>query len=227
MAESQLRPDLTRSPAVSVGRGPAAGAVRRLVRDGAAQPGHDRRPARHVQGLHRAPARRRGDGLRRGLFHADPSDRHDQPQGPQQCGDGGGRRSRQSLRHRRRRGRPRCRASGIGHAGGFPRLRRGLQAARHGGRARLRRCNARPIIPGSSSIRNGSSAGPTARCAMRKTRRRNTRTSSTPISAARTPARCGMRLRDVVLFWIEQGVKIFRVDNPHTKPFPILGMADP
>src|ERR1700752_1397246 len=26
-------------------------------------------------------------------------------------------------------------------------------------------------------------------------------------------------LRDVVLFWIEQGVKICRVDNPHTKPF--------
>jgi starch synthase (maltosyl-transferring) len=26
-------------------------------------------------------------------------------------------------------------------------------------------------------------------------------------------------LRDVVQFWIEQGVKIFRVDNPHTKPF--------
>lgn len=27
-------------------------------------------------------------------------------------------------------------------------------------------------------------------------------------------------LRDVVLFWVEQGVKIFRVDNPHTKPLP-------
>ena len=27
-------------------------------------------------------------------------------------------------------------------------------------------------------------------------------------------------LRDVVLFWIEKGVPIFRVDNPHTKPFP-------
>lgn len=27
-------------------------------------------------------------------------------------------------------------------------------------------------------------------------------------------------LRDVVLFWIAQGVKIFRVDNPHTKPLP-------
>ena len=27
-------------------------------------------------------------------------------------------------------------------------------------------------------------------------------------------------LRDVVLFWLKQGVRIFRVDNPHTKPFP-------
>jgi starch synthase (maltosyl-transferring) len=27
-------------------------------------------------------------------------------------------------------------------------------------------------------------------------------------------------LRDVVLFWIAQGVNIFRVDNPHTKPLP-------
>ncbi len=27
-------------------------------------------------------------------------------------------------------------------------------------------------------------------------------------------------LRDVVLFWVEHGVKIFRVDNPHTKPLP-------
>ena len=27
-------------------------------------------------------------------------------------------------------------------------------------------------------------------------------------------------LRDVVLFWVDQGVTIFRVDNPHTKPLP-------
>ncbi len=27
-------------------------------------------------------------------------------------------------------------------------------------------------------------------------------------------------LRDVFLFWLDRGVKIFRVDNPHTKPFP-------
>jgi starch synthase (maltosyl-transferring) len=27
-------------------------------------------------------------------------------------------------------------------------------------------------------------------------------------------------LRDVILFWVDQGVQIFRVDNPHTKPLP-------
>ncbi|HLI21480.1 MAG TPA: alpha-1,4-glucan--maltose-1-phosphate maltosyltransferase, partial [Stellaceae bacterium] len=27
-------------------------------------------------------------------------------------------------------------------------------------------------------------------------------------------------IRDIVTFWIAQGVRIFRVDNPHTKPFP-------
>lgn len=29
-----------------------------------------------------------------------------------------------------------------------------------------------------------------------------------------------LELRDVVLSWVGHGVKIFRVDNPHTKPFP-------
>ncbi|MGH9324785.1 MAG: alpha-1,4-glucan--maltose-1-phosphate maltosyltransferase [Vicinamibacteria bacterium] len=28
-----------------------------------------------------------------------------------------------------------------------------------------------------------------------------------------------LELKDVLLFWIERGVRIFRVDNPHTKPF--------
>ena len=27
-------------------------------------------------------------------------------------------------------------------------------------------------------------------------------------------------LKSVILYWAEQGVKIFRIDNPHTKPFP-------
>ena len=29
-----------------------------------------------------------------------------------------------------------------------------------------------------------------------------------------------LELRDVILFWVARGVKIFRVDNPHTKAFP-------
>ncbi|SEM46322.1 alpha-1,4-glucan:maltose-1-phosphate maltosyltransferase [Bosea lupini] len=29
-----------------------------------------------------------------------------------------------------------------------------------------------------------------------------------------------LALRDVVQHWVDQGVRIFRVDNPHTKPFP-------
>jgi starch synthase (maltosyl-transferring) len=29
-----------------------------------------------------------------------------------------------------------------------------------------------------------------------------------------------LALRDVLVFWIAQGVRAFRVDNPHTKPFP-------
>ena len=27
-------------------------------------------------------------------------------------------------------------------------------------------------------------------------------------------------LRDVIQYWVDQGVRIFRVDNPHTKPLP-------
>jgi starch synthase (maltosyl-transferring) len=27
-------------------------------------------------------------------------------------------------------------------------------------------------------------------------------------------------LRDIVLFWVDRGIRIFRVDNPHTKPLP-------
>ncbi len=38
-----------------------------------------------------------------------------------------------------------------------------------------------------------------------------------------TPAAAGLarELRRVLLFWAQHGVRIFRVDNPHTKPFPM------
>jgi starch synthase (maltosyl-transferring) len=38
--------------------------------------------------------------------------------------------------------------------------------------------------------------------------------------AGAAPTDLWQTLRDVVLFWADQGIRIFRVDNPHTKPFP-------
>ena len=29
-----------------------------------------------------------------------------------------------------------------------------------------------------------------------------------------------LALRNIVLFWVDEGVRIFRVDNPHKKPLP-------
>ena len=102
MAESQLRPDLTRSPLFPfVADRPRAriGAWYEMVpRSQGTTPGQHGT----FKDCIAPPARYRRDGFRRGLSHADPSDRPHQPQGPQQCGDRGRRRSRQPLRHRRR-----------------------------------------------------------------------------------------------------------------------------
>ena len=38
--------------------------------------------------------------------------------------------------------------------------------------------------------------------------------------AGATPGSLWQALRNVVLFWADQGIRIFRVDNPHTKPLP-------
>ena len=97
-----------------------------------------------------------------------------------------------------------------------------VDAARgHGSRSRsISRSSARPTIRGSPRIQAGSRGGPTARCASRRIRRSATGTSSTPISTRRTRCPTWLALRDAVLFWVDAGVRIFRVDNPHTKPLP-------
>ena len=33
-------------------------------------------------------------------------------------------------------------------------------------------------------------------------------------------------MKSIILFWAERGVRIFRVDNPHTKPVAVLGISD-
>lgn len=41
-----------------------------------------------------------------------------------------------------------------------------------------------------------------------------------PLASTPRQAALWRALRDIVLFWTAQGVRIFRVDNPHTKPLP-------
>ncbi len=88
-----------------------------------------------------------------------------------------------------------------------------------------------PVLARSSlaeaSIRNGSVGGRTARCAMPRTRRRNTRTSSIRISTAPIAAALWTALRDVVLFWVGAGRAHLPRRQPAHQAVPVLGMADP
>ena len=131
---------------------PQAG-VRQLVRDVSAL--RHRRPgaARHLRRRHRAAAGDPRHGLRRAVFPADPSDRHDQPQGPQQ---------RAARRRRTISAVPMRSAAPEGghdaihpaarHAGGLPRAGRRGAGARAGDRARLRHpVLARPSVAARAS----------------------------------------------------------------------------
>lgn len=66
--------------------------------------------------------------------------------------------------------------------------------------------------PGSENVRTGPSN-------TRRILRRNIRTSTRSISRATNGAKLWEELKSIFVFWIDQGVRIFRVDNPHTKAF--------
>ena len=88
-------------------------------------------------------------------------------------------------------------------------------------------CSVRLTTPGCASTRTGSSGGRTARSATPKTRRKNTRTSSTSIFTpdAAVPA-LWLALRDVVLFWAGSGrAPVPRRQSAH-QAAAVLGMAD-
>ena len=70
---------------------------------------------------------------------------------------------------------------------------------------------------GSTTTPSGSPSWPTARSPTPRTRRRSTRTSTRSTSTATPTASIAEMLR-VVRHWMDHGVRIFRVDNPHTKP---------
>ena len=164
-----------------------------------------------------AAARDRRDGLRRRLPAADPPDRAHLPQGPQQHP------APPSRTTRARRGRSAPRTAGTTRS--TPTWARSTTSTRSSPgpaswawRSRSTSpCSAPPTTRGSRSTRSGSPSGPTARSRTRRTRRRSTRTS-TRSTSTRTPRASTPRSSGSCGYWMDHGVRIFRVDNPHTKP---------
>ena len=80
--------------------------------------------------------------------------------------------------------------------------------------------NARLIIRMLRNILNGLSNDLMDRFSTLKIRQKNIRTFILLISRSEQWMDLWVELKSVITFWIDQGVKIFRVDNPHTKPIP-------
>ena len=107
----------------------------------------------------------------------------------------------------------------LGTLDDFRRFVRRRARARPGGRARLRA----PVLARSSlgpgASRSGSSSGPTAPSSTPRTRPRSTRTSTRSTSGATSARRSGTPAATSSCSGSSSGVRTFRVDNPHTKPF--------
>ena len=69
------------------------------------------------------------------------------------------------------------------------------------------------------SIRNGSNGDPMVQCNMPKILRRNIRMYLPVNFETEDWENLWEELKSIVEFWIDKGVTIFRVDNPHTKTF--------
>ena len=204
--------------APSTARGTSSSRDRSAPSSPATRPLRQPGPARHVQGLDRAPRLRRVARLRRRLPAADPPDRR-------------GRRARAPTTPWSRRAGTSASPWAIGsedgghdaihpragHDGRLHRVREARPRAGPGGRARPRAAvRARPpvgaVAPGvvHHQVRTARSRTPRTR---RRSTRTSTRSTSTTTPRACTPSACG-----IVRHWIDAGVTIFRVDNPHTKP---------
>ena len=166
-----------------------------------------------------AAARHRGDGLRRALSAADSSDRPQLPQGPNNTLTAGAGRSGSPWAIGSAEGGHTAIEPGLGTLDDFDRFVDDGAAASASRSRSTSPSSARPTIPRSASIRSGSAIGPTARSSTPRTRRRSTRTSTRSTSSPTTGRRCGTSCSDVVAVLDRARRAIFRVDNPHTKPF--------
>ena len=128
-------------------------------------------------------------------------------------------RRRQPVGDRQRARRPHRRRARARHGGGLRSLRAPAPASSASRWRSTTRSSARPTTRGCTSIPTGSSSAPTAPSSTPRTRPRSTRTSIRSTSGREDREALWNACRDVLLFWIARGVKTFRVDNPHTKPF--------
>ena len=159
--------------------------------------------------------------LRRSLFHADPSDRPHQPQRQEQFAQ---RPSPAILAAST----PSATSTAattpshpeLGTLDDFRRLVERLPRARHGDRARFRGAVLARSSLARSSIRNGSSTRPDGSIKFAENPPKKYEDIVNPDFNCADRIALWEALRDVILFWVEQGVRIFRVDNPHTKPLP-------
>ena len=199
----------------------ARGALRRLVRDVPAQPGPHPGQERDLRRHDRAARRDRRARLRCRLSRADPPDRPGQPQGPRQqhvvAAPG---RSRQPLRDRRRRRAAIARSIPISARST---ISAALSPPPPGSAWRWRsisRSSAPPTTPGCASTSDWFKFRPDG--SIKYAENPPKKYEDIVNVDFYNPDREGLwsELRDTVLFWIDQGVRIFRVDNPHTKPVP-------
>ena len=117
-------------------------------------------------------------------------------------------------------GRPRRHPSRPGRSGRLQGPGVGRVGAPDGGGAWTWPSSAHPITPGSPSIPTGSATVPTARSSTPRTRPSGTRTSTRSTSRPRRGASCGTRWPRSPGSGASRGSRVFRVDNPHTKPYP-------
>ena len=179
------------------------------------------RQARHVPRRERAPAVRRGDGLRRAVPAADPSDRRDERKGTNNALAGRARRCRQPVGHRR----------GGGRAQGDPSASsarsqdfRALVAAARARGIEIALDIAFQCAPDHPYVTRASGVVPAAPRRQRAVRREPAEEIPGHLSRS-TSSRddwrgaVGGAARASSSSGSAQGVTIFRVDNPHTKPF--------
>jgi glycosidase len=204
----------------------SGGARLLLVRDGAAQPGPDAGPARHLQGLHRAPARCRAMGFDVVYFTPIHPIGRINRKGRNNAVTAAPAIPAAPMPSARRR-RPRRGASGTGHAGGFPRFVAACKSL--GMEVALDfavQCS--PDHPWLKQHPQWFKRRPDGSMRYAENPPKKYEDIVNPsISTSEDAGALWNALRDVVLFWVDQGVKHLPGRQSAHQAVPVLGMADP